>query len=233
MQFLDKYYRCSSLLCITDFKVSLKIFSCSPRTKMHLSTSLFVTAVTLGLSSVTNAVCTGNTIAIGTATTSSTGTTQWNIYDTSCNVLNTYSQNSAVSICDSAVFYCTFGTTLIDQYDDPKTGWAYNCTTDATVEACGTDTIISCVSFFPPPPVARRQHIPEAQGTEMKIDEAFPISSTNSNESPRAFRTGDKNRTPTLRSLRLDLEDIFVLHEYDGNMERTRRNKMGSLTSNG
>lgn len=215
---------------------SLKILSCTPCTKMHPSTSLFVTAVTLGLSSVTNAVCTGNTIAVGTATTSSTGTTQWNIYDTSCNLLNTYSQDSSVSICDSSVFYCTFGTTLIDQYDDPKTGWAYSCTTDTTVEACGTDTIISCVSFFPHPPLprARRRHIREAKGREIKGIKASPIPSTNSNESSRAFRFGAKYPTPTLRNLRLDLERIclFCMNRM-GLLRGQGAMKMGSPTSNG
>lgn len=149
---------------------------------MHPSTSLFITAVTLGLSSVTYAVCTGNTIAVGTPTTSSTGTTVWNIYDTSCNVLNTYSQDSAVSVCDSAVFYCTFGTTLIDQYDDPQTGWAYNCTTDATVEACGTDTIISCVSFFPRPQLPKGSIFvkqKEGKWKEMRHSRHLQLTPTN------------------------------------------------------
>ncbi|KAJ4397456.1 hypothetical protein N0V93_001684 [Gnomoniopsis smithogilvyi] len=112
---------------------------------MQVPTSLFVAAMTLGLSSVTKAVCpSGNTIAIGTATTPTTGVSQWNIYDTACNLKYTYQQSTAISVCDSSVFYCAFGTTNIDQYDDPVTGWAYNCTLDSTVETCGSDTILSC-----------------------------------------------------------------------------------------
>lgn len=115
---------------------------------MQLPRSLLVAALTLTLSSVTSAVCTGNTIAIGTATTQTVGYTTWKIYDTACNVVNTYTQSSAVTVCDSQVFMCTFGTTTIGQYDDPKTGWAYSTVVDATVEACGSDIIISCVSCY-------------------------------------------------------------------------------------
>lgn len=70
-----------------------------------------------------------------------------NVYDTSCNVYTTYSQPSTVSVCDSSDFYCTFGTTEIDQFDDPTTGWAYNCTADAVEESCAGNLIIDCVSF--------------------------------------------------------------------------------------
>lgn len=138
--------RCLRLLrIIVPRNILLEIIYVS-QNNMQFPTSLFVAAVTLGISRVTNAVCTGNSIAVGTPTTLASGNTQWNIYDTSCNLKNTYQQSSAVSVCDSQVFYCTFGTTNIDQYDDPVSGWAYNCTLDATVEACGSDTILSCVS---------------------------------------------------------------------------------------
>ncbi|KAF3764176.1 hypothetical protein M406DRAFT_356454 [Cryphonectria parasitica EP155] len=115
---------------------------------MQLPTSFLAAAVMLGFTSMTDAVCSGNVYAIGTPQVLSTGNTQWNIYDTSCNVYQSYQQSSAVSVCDSAAFYCTFGTTLIDQYDDPKSGWAYNCSADATSETCGTDTIIDCCFPF-------------------------------------------------------------------------------------
>lgn len=113
---------------------------------MQLSAPLLLTALTLGLSSLTHAVCTGQAIAIGTATTVTTGFTTWKIYDTACNVVNTYTQSSAVTLCDSRVFQCKFGTALIGQYDDPVTGWAYNATADTVVERCGADIVISCVS---------------------------------------------------------------------------------------
>ncbi|CAN8101246.1 unnamed protein product [Discula destructiva] len=109
---------------------------------------LLVAAVTLGISSVTEAVCAGHDLAIGTASALATGDTQWQIYDTTCNVQYTYAQSSAITICDSRVFYCNVGTTNIGQYDDPVTGWAYNATTDPISEACGSDAIISCASAF-------------------------------------------------------------------------------------
>lgn len=123
---------------------------------MLLPISLFVTVLMLGLSSTTDAVCTGNSIAIGSPAALATGNTQWNIYDTSCNLQNTYQQSSSVTVCDSQVFYCLLGTTNITQYDDPVTGWAYSCALDTTVEACGSDTIISCVSFHFIPKESRR-----------------------------------------------------------------------------
>lgn len=126
---------------------------------MQLSTSVLAAALALGLSSLTGAVCTGQAIAIGTASTVTTGYTTWKIYDTSCNVVNTYTQSSAVTVCDSQVFLCNFGTATIGQYDDPKTGWAYNATADPVVERCGTDIIIDCVSndFVAPLPYSKRK----------------------------------------------------------------------------
>lgn len=125
---------------------------------MQLPTPLIVAAVTLGLSSMTQAVCSGYDLAIGTANALTTGDTTWTIYNTVCTVLNTYTQSSAVSLCDSRVFHCAFGTALIDQYDDPVSGWAYNGTTDTKVEACGSDIIITCVSV---PTSYQRVHIGE------------------------------------------------------------------------
>lgn len=62
---------------------------------------------------------------------------------------DTYTQPSTISLCDSSRFYCQQGTVMFEQYDDPVTGWAYNCTADAVRETCGTDTVTRCVSFFP------------------------------------------------------------------------------------
>lgn len=41
---------------------------------------------------------------------------------------------------------CAFGTTNIEEYDDPVTGKSYTCTADTTAEKCGSDTVTSCVS---------------------------------------------------------------------------------------
>lgn len=72
------------------------------------------------------------------------------IYNTACGVYDTYLQPSSISLCASSRFYCQTGTTNIEQYDDPVTGWAYNCTADAVKETCSGDTIVRCVS--PPDP---------------------------------------------------------------------------------
>lgn len=158
---------------------------------MHLSISLLA-AVTLGLSGVTEAICTGQTLGIGTGVNLASGNTQCKsssrtlptfcdnqycvrcvplftdnslgkIYDTGCNVKDTYAQPTAINYCDSSRFYCNFGTKDIGQYDDPKTGWAYNCTKSATAENCGGDAIIDCVSShhrLPPVESSRGLHHP-------------------------------------------------------------------------
>lgn len=114
---------------------------------MQLPTSLFVAAITLSLSSVTGAVCKGFDVAIGTAHALTNGRTQWTIYSPACAVLDVYSQPTAVSICDSQIFLCSFGTASIGQYDDRKTGWAYNATADPVSEGCWSDIIIRCVNL--------------------------------------------------------------------------------------
>lgn len=78
-----------------------------------------------------------------------------NIYkSTTCAVYDTYTQNSNVTYCASSRFYCEFGTKNIAQYDDPFTGWAYNCTADAVTENCSGDNVVRCVSEQHPPPPA-------------------------------------------------------------------------------
>ncbi|PSR84259.1 hypothetical protein BD289DRAFT_453427 [Coniella lustricola] len=113
---------------------------------MQLPRSILAAVVTLGLSSVVDGVCSGYDYAIGTNTTLANGQIQWQIYTPQCTVHLTYQQPATTGICDTQVFYCNFGTKIFGQYDDPTTGWAYNCTQDATVESCGSDKIQSCVS---------------------------------------------------------------------------------------
>lgn len=72
------------------------------------------------------------------------------IYKTNCAVYDTYAQSSNISVCDTSRFYCEFGTKNFQQYDDPVTGWAHNCSADAVTENCAGDPIVRCVSLpFP------------------------------------------------------------------------------------
>lgn len=87
---------------------------------------------------------------------------------------DTYSQSSSISLCDSSRFYCQFGSTNIEQYDDPVTGWAYNCTADAVKETCSGDTIVRCVS----PPEAKLSYLPSCPPAHLRIHS--PSISSNS-----------------------------------------------------
>ncbi|KUI53243.1 hypothetical protein VP1G_00632 [Cytospora mali] len=89
-----------------------------------------------------NAVCTGDDLAIGPPDTLTTGYTQYDVYDTSCNRVQSLEIETSTGPCDSEYFLCSSGT--INGYDDPTTGDAYICEADTTSEACGMDTISFC-----------------------------------------------------------------------------------------
>ncbi|KAK7747846.1 hypothetical protein SLS53_001095 [Cytospora paraplurivora] len=94
-----------------------------------------------------NAICAGTTgsdYAIGTPDALSTGYTQYDIYDTSCNVVHSLQIVTSYGVCDSDYFICTSGTKTIGGYDDPTTGEAYICVSDTTSEACANDTVTFC-----------------------------------------------------------------------------------------
>lgn len=157
---------------------------------MQLPSSIITAAVALGLSRLTGAVCAGKDLAIGTASTT-TGKTQWKIYDTKCTVINTYAQPSTITLFYSQVFKCDFGTTNIGQYDDPKTGWAYNATADPVAESCGSDIIIRCVSLLLFLMSMRGKHYGPLDGAETNE----PV--TDRPKPNRALHSGDKKTTVT------------------------------------
>ncbi|ROW06886.1 hypothetical protein VMCG_04034 [Cytospora schulzeri] len=111
---------------------------------MKFSANALTTLAVLSGSKVAHAVCTGYNLAVGTADNLTTGYTQYEIYDTSCNVVQDLQIATSTGACDSRYFQCTSGTKTIGGYDDPTTGQSYICTADTTSEACGTDTVSFC-----------------------------------------------------------------------------------------
>ncbi|PSR93675.1 hypothetical protein BD289DRAFT_451718 [Coniella lustricola] len=102
----------------------------------------------LGGSNVASAVCSGNQLAIAVGADDTTSaTTSYTIFDTSCNSLATYSVADTPGLCDSQYFYCTTGTKQIGEYNDPTTGWSYTCTVDSG-EVCGSSTVSYCVGLL-------------------------------------------------------------------------------------
>ncbi|ROW00596.1 hypothetical protein VSDG_03368 [Cytospora chrysosperma] len=107
---------------------------------MKFPACAFTTLAFLSGSKMAHAICTGYSLAVGTADVLTTD----GIYDTSCNQIQSLQIATDPGPCVSRYFLCNRNTTIVGGYDDPTTGLAYICTADTTAEACGDDTVSLC-----------------------------------------------------------------------------------------
>ncbi|CAN8101115.1 unnamed protein product [Discula destructiva] len=115
-----------------------------------ISSSLLPSLLAIfGGSALASAVCAGGQFAIGTGkANAASGLTTYNIFTAdSCAVSQTVSITTS-SPCDSRYFYCQFGTTIFEEYDDPTTGISYLCSAGATAgESCAGDAVTYCCAY--------------------------------------------------------------------------------------
>ncbi|KAJ7766073.1 hypothetical protein B0H16DRAFT_1309633 [Mycena metata] len=100
-------------------------------------------AVLLGLSITAYGICPGFNFAIGNIISLGEGVSQWNVYNSSCFVID--GLTTTKNPCTQGIFGCSPTPIFFDHYTSSITGLNYTCLRDPNSEVCGNDVISVCV----------------------------------------------------------------------------------------